>query len=248
MRQWVPRLLRGGVAVLLIAFLLSPNSFEPVLAPLAPPNAPAIYNQDSLLWLTVAHLGTVLVATLIATLVAVSMALLVTRPFGAEFLPLSRSIVSIGQTFPPVAVLAIAVPVFGFGEKPTLIALILYGLLPVFENALTALSHPPRAVIEAARGSGMTGWQRLVQVELPLAAPLIAAGVRLSAVIGVATATIGSTVAAKTLGEVIIAGLQTYNYAFILQGGILVAALALLVSTGLMMVERLLWRQRDDRR
>ncbi len=63
----------------------------------------------------------------------------VTRPSGSEFLPLSRSLVNIGQTFPPVAVLAIAVPLVGFGEKPTFIALFLYGLLPIFENTLTGL-------------------------------------------------------------------------------------------------------------
>ena len=83
---------------------------------------------------------------------AVALAILVTRPFGAEFLPLSRSLVNIGQTFPPVAVLALAVPAVGFGEKPTLIALFLYGLLPIFENALTGLDH--------AAGTGGRGGAR----------------------------------------------------------------------------------------
>jgi osmoprotectant transport system permease protein len=110
-------------------------------------------------------------ATVAAMILAVALAILVTRPFGAEFLPLSRSLVNIGQTFPPVAVLALAVPAVGFGEKPTLIALFLYGLLPIFENALTGLSTLPEAVIEAAKGVGMTGWQRLTKVELPLASP-----------------------------------------------------------------------------
>ena len=131
-----------------------------------------------------------------ATVIALGLAILVTRPIGAEFLPLSRSLVNIGQTFPPVAVLALAVPAVGFGEKPTLIALFLYGLLPIFENALTALSNLPKPVIEAANGVGMTGSQRLWKVELPLAMPVILAGIRLSFVI-MATATIGSTVAAR---------------------------------------------------
>src|SRR5690606_25106469 len=109
---------------------------------------------------------------------------------GAEFLPLARSVVNVGQTFPPVAVLALAVPAVGFGERPTLIALFLYGLLPIFENTLAALTTLPQNVMEAARGVGMTGLQRLLRVELPLSMPLILAGIRISVVISLATATI----------------------------------------------------------
>jgi osmoprotectant transport system permease protein len=167
----------------------------------------------------------------------------VTRPTGREFLPLARSLVNIGQTFPPVAVLALAVPAFGFGEKPTLIALFLYGLLPIFENTVTGLSTLPPSVMEAARGVGMTGGQRLWRVELPLAAPIILAGIRLSVVISIATATIGATVAASTLGAVIIAGLTSNNLAFVVQGGLLVGALAILVFDALRAVEALLARR-----
>lgn len=236
-------LLRGLLLVLLLAFLLSPGSFEPLLKPLAQPNAPVIYNQGSLFALTLQHLRTVFLATLAATVVAVLLAILVTRPFGADFLPLSRSLVNIGQTFPPVAVLALSVPAVGFGEKPTLIALFLYGLLPIFENTLTALTNLPRPVMEAAKGAGMTGLQRLLQIELPLCLPVIVGGIRLSAVISLATATIGSTVAAKTLGEVIIAGLQSNNLPFVLQGGLVVGALAVLIYDGLGALETMLARR-----
>lgn len=243
MRTWVPTVLRGLLFIALVAFLVSPESFEPLLKPLVQPNAPAVYNQGSLLSLTLLHLRTVFIATLAATVIAVLLAILVTRPFGAEFLALSRSLVNIGQTFPPVAVLALAVPAVGFGEKPTLIALFLYGLLPIFENTLTALTNLPRSVMEAARGSGMTPVQRLVQVELPLSLPIIVAGIRLSVVISLATATIGSTAAAKTLGEVIIAGLQSNNLAFVLQGGLIVGALAVLIYDGLSAVEAMISRR-----
>jgi osmoprotectant transport system permease protein len=243
MRAWVPTILRSLLLLVLIAFLLSPGSFEPLLKPLVQSNAPAIYNQGSLLSLTLLHLRTVLIATLAATIIAVLLAILVTRPFGAEFLALSRSLVNIGQTFPPVAVLALAVPAVGFGEKPTLIALFLYGLLPIFENTLTALTNLPRSVMEAARGSGMTPFQRLIQVELPLSLPVVVAGIRLSVVISLATATIGSTVAAKTLGEVIIAGLQSNNLAFVLQGGLIVGALAVLIYDGLSAIEAMIARR-----
>lgn len=237
MPSW-PTLLRFAAFVSLVAFITQPHWFEALFKPLTENNAPAIYDRSSLLSLTLAHLRTVAIATAAAMVLAVALAILATRPFGAEFLPLSRSLVNIGQTFPPVAVLALAVPAVGFGEKPTLIALFLYGLLPIFENALTGLSTLPEAVIEAARGVGMTGWQRLTKVELPLAMPVILGGIRLSVVFSLATATIGSTVAAKTLGEVIIAGLLSNNLAFVLQGGLIVATLAVLIYDAFGVLER----------
>lgn len=244
MMRRLPTLIRLAALALLVALIAAPHWFEPLFQPLTEHGAPAIYTQASLLALTLSHLGTVALATLAATLLAVALAILVTRPFGAEFLPLSRALVNIGQTFPPVAVLALAVPAVGFGEAPTLIALFLYGLLPIFENALTGLTTLPPAVVEAAKGVGMTATQRLIKVELPLAAPLILAGIRLSVVIGLATATIGSTVAAKTLGEVIIAGLLSNNLAFILQGGVIVALLAVLIYDGFTALARTVGRWR----
>ncbi|MBR2691668.1 MAG: ABC transporter permease [Aquamicrobium sp.] len=243
MKVFLPAALRVVLLVLLVAFIVYPGWFEPLFKPLTENNAPAIYNQGSLLSLTLQHLGTVAVATIAAIIVAIGLAILVTRPFGAEFLPLSRSLVNIGQTFPPVAVLALAVPAVGFGEKPTLIALFLYGLLPIFENALTGLTTLPANVVEAARGAGMTNRQKLLRVELPLSLPVILAGIRLSVVISLATATIGSTVAAKTLGEVIIAGLISNNLAFVVQGGLIVAGLAVFIYDGLMALERVAARR-----
>ncbi|CAM5606792.1 Glycine betaine uptake system permease protein YehW [Mycolicibacterium aubagnense] len=243
MKIFLPAALRVVLLVLLVAFIVNPGWFEPLFKPLTENNAPAIYNQGSLLSLTLQHLGIVAVATTAAIIVAIGLAILVTRPFGAEFLPLSRSLVNIGQTFPPVAVLALAVPAVGFGEKPTLIALFLYGLLPIFENALTGLTTLPANVVEAARGAGMTDRQKLFRVELPLSLPVILAGIRLSVVISLATATIGSTVAAKTLGEVIIAGLISNNLAFVVQGGLIVAGLAVFIYDGLMALERVAARR-----
>jgi osmoprotectant transport system permease protein len=240
MKIGLPLILRLVAFGLLVAFLASPQSFAGVFLPLTRNGQPPIYNQGNLLDLTLNHLLIVAIATGLATLVAVSLAILVTRPFGAEFLPLSRSLANIGQTFPPVAVLALAVPVLGFGTAPTLVALFLYGLLPIFENALTGLTTLPASVTEAARGMGMTGVQRLFKVELPLALPVVLAGIRLSTVISLATATIGSTVAARTLGEVIIAGLLSNNIAFVLQGGLVVGVLAVLIYDALSALEKFL--------
>ncbi|WP_279482536.1 ABC transporter permease [Aureimonas sp. SK2] len=223
---------------LLAAALLAPDAFAPLLRPLTSNGAAPIYTQTSLLSLTLSHLELVAAAISAAFVVATSLAVLVTRRFGADFLPLSRSIVNVGQTFPPVAVLALAVPAVGFGLAPTLIALFLYGLLPIFENAVAGLRAAGPPVIEAARGVGLTPRQRLLRVELPLALPLIVSGLRLSVVVGLGTATIGSTVGAPTLGEVIIAGLLSGNLAFVVQGAVIVGLLAVLSFDALTLLER----------
>ena len=238
----VATILRLGALGLLLAFLLMPQSFAPLFAPLTQYGAPPLYDQGNLLTLALAHLGTVCCAAAASTIVAVGLGILVTRPSGAQFLPLSRTLVNIGQTFPPVAVLAVTVPLVGFGEKPTLIALFAYGLLPIFENTIVGLQTCPPQVLEAANGMGMSARQRLLSVELPLALPLILEGIRLSLVINVGTATIGSTVAAKGLGEVIIAGLLSNNNAFILQGGLVTGLMAILLYDALAGIERRICR------
>jgi osmoprotectant transport system permease protein len=229
--------LRLGLFALLLAFLVVPDVFAPLFEPLNEYGAPPIYDQGNLLSLALAHLATVLAAALASTVVAVALGIFVTRPAGAAFLPLSRTLVNIGQTFPPVAVLAVAVPLVGFGQWPTLIALFAYGLLPIFENTIAGLESVPPAVREAADGMGMSPGERLRQVELPLALPLIMEGVRLSLVINVGTATIGSTVAAKGLGEVIIAGLLSNNTAFVLQGGLVTGLMAILLYDTMRVLE-----------
>lgn len=238
-------IIRIALILLLVTLVVTPQALSWALEPFAPAGGPVIYDRTSLLSLSLSHLGLVAIASLLAALVAVVLAVFVTRPVGAAFLPLSRTITNIGQSFPPVAVLALAVPALGFGARPTLVALFLYGLLPIFENALTALSTLPPRTMEAARGMGLNRRQRLMQVELPLAAPVILAGIRISVMIALGTATIGSTVAAKTLGEVIIAGLLTNNTAFVLQGGLTVGLLAVLIYDGFAQVEGRMLRRRS---
>ncbi len=234
----VATILRLAALGLLLAFLLAPQRFAPLFAPLTEGGAVPIYDQGNLGMLALSHLATVLAACTASTLIAVSLGILVTRAGGSQFLPLSRAVVSFGQTFPPVAVLALAVPLVGFGEKPTLIALFLYGLLPIFENTIAGLRTCPPAVLDAASGMGMSDRQRLLAVELPLATPLILEGIRISMVIDIGTATLGSTVAAKGLGEVIIAGLTSNNTAFVLQGGLATGLMAVLLYDALAVLER----------
>jgi osmoprotectant transport system permease protein len=225
------------VLVLFIWMVLDIEAFKGFFETFTQNDAPAIYMRDSYLTLVGWHLLVVAFASLASIIVAVLIGIFVTRPVGADFLPLAKALTNLGQTFPPVAVLALAVPAVGFGLEPTLIALFLYGILPIFENVITGLQQVPPNVMEAAKGMGLSSRQRLWQIELPLALPVIIAGIRVSVVINIGTATIGSTVAAKGLGEVIIAGLLTDNMAFILQGGLIVALMAIITDAAIGMFQ-----------
>jgi osmoprotectant transport system permease protein len=119
------------------------------------------------------------------------------------------------------------VPVVGYGAAPTLIALFAYGILPVVENTVAGLRAVQPDVRDAAAGVGFTASGILWRIELPLAAPVILAGIRTSVIIAIGTATIGSTVGALTLGSPIIEGLTGSNTAYVLQGTVLVGALAI---------------------
>lgn len=197
-----------------------------------------LYTRTSFLALTLAHLSLVLAATLAAVVIGLSLGILATRPLGRPLLPTVRAVAVIGQTFPPVAVLAIAVPLLGFGAAPTLFALVLYGVLPVLGQAIAGLDQVPAAALHAADGMGYGRWRRLLDVELPLAAGPIMAGIRLSAIVSVGTATIGSAVGATTLGSPIVEGLVGNNPAYVVQGALLVGVLALAVDAALAVVER----------
>ena len=213
-------------AAALVALVLFMPALKPIFALLFPGQDRPLFEQDSFLNLTLAHIGLVGASSAISVLVGVTLGLLVTRPSGREFRPLVETVVAAGQTFPPVAVLAVAVPLLGFGAEPALIALALYGLLPVTEATVAAIEQVPASAREAARGIGMSGTERLRQVELPLAAPVILAGVRTSVIINIGTAAIASTVGAKTLGLPIIIGLSGFNTAYVLQGALVVGLLA----------------------
>ncbi|NIY47210.1 ABC transporter permease [Cedecea colo] len=204
---------------------------------LFPELARPLYQQDSFISLALAHLTLVAVSSLVAVVIGVGLGIAVTRPAGLEFRSLVETITAAGQTFPPVAVLAIAVPVMGFGQQPAIIALVLYGLLPILQGTLAGIGAVPEATREIASGAGMSRWQVLRKVELPLAAPVILAGVRTSVIVNIGTATIASTVGANTLGSPIIIGLSGFNTAYVLQGAILVALAAIVTDR---LFERLL--------
>jgi osmoprotectant transport system permease protein len=126
-----------------------------------------------------------------------------------------------------------------------MIALFLYGLLPIVENAIAGLEGVPRGVREAAEGIGLSRWQQLRDVDLPLAAPVILSGIRISVTIAIGTATIGSTVGALTLGTPIFDGLVANKLPFVLEGAVLVGLLAILTDMLFARLER--WLQTGAR-
>lgn len=219
------------VAVFIALLLLLPHSTV-LFSTLFPQLPRPVYQQETFVALTLAHFELVAMSSLLAIVLGVGAGIVVTRPWGSEFRPLVETIAAVGQTFPPVAVLAIAVPVMGFGKEPAVIALVLYGVLPILQGTLAGMSAVPEGVQDVARGVGMSDRQRLFNVELPLAAPVIIAGIRTSVIINIGTATIASTVGASTLGTPIIIGLSGFNTAYVIQGAILVALAAIIVDRG----------------
>ena len=226
------------VGLLFAALLLRMDALRPLLERAFPGVEPVIYNRDSFLALFLSQLGLVATASFAASLVGISVAVFVTRPAGRDFRAMVEALATVGQTFPPAAVLAIAVPMVGFGARPTVIALFLYGLLPIIENAIAGLEGVPHGVREAAEGMGLSGWQRLCQVDLPLAVPVILAGIRVSVTIAIGTATIGSTVGALTLGTPIFDGLVANKLPFVLEGAVVVALFAILTDLLFARLER----------
>jgi osmoprotectant transport system permease protein len=121
----------------------------------------------------------------------------------------------------------LAVPILGFGFQPTVLALTMYGVLPVLFNTIAGIRSLPTGVLESAAGMGMRPWQVLWRVELPLAAPVILAGVRVSVVVNVSTATLGAIAGAGGFGAPIVSGLANQDPAVTLQGAVLASLLAL---------------------
>ena len=218
------------VTLLLIALVFCMTSLGGLFHWLFPALDRPVYQQESFAALVEAHLLLVGISSFIAVMIGVAAGVGVTRHAGKEFRSLVETIVAMGQTFPPVAVLAVAVPVMGFSEKPAIIALVLYGLLPILQGTIAGIESVSASAREIAQGVGMSRWQILTKVEMPLAAPVIVAGIRTSVIINIGTAAIASTVGTQSLGSPIIIGLSGFNTAYVLQGAIIVALLAIIVD------------------
>ena len=174
------------------------------------------------------HLFLVGLSLLAAIAVAVPLGIGVARRPG-----LGRGVLalaSILQTVPSLALLVFMIPLLGIGARPAIVALFLYGLLPILRNTVTGLTGIPPEVRESAEALGLPAGARLRRVELPMAAPSILAGIQTAAVINVGTATLGALIGAGGYGQPILTGIRLDDTSLILQGAVPAAVLALLVS------------------
>lgn len=224
-RYWANPLVWSVVLLLLMAYGL-PYS-QPLFAALFPALSRPVYLQEPMAALMWQHIGLVLLSSFIAVILATLAGLATTTETGHALKPMMETLAGMGQTFPPVAILAVAVPAVGFGELPALIALSIFGVLPVLQATLAGLASVPSPVLDSARAMGMSPRYILIEVQMPLALPLWLAGVRTSVVVNIGTAAIASTVGAKTLGLPIIVGLSGFNTAYVLQGAMVLGLLAI---------------------
>ena len=196
-------------------------------------------NQSQIVELTLEHLWLVGASTVLAVLVGIPLGILITRQPRLEKAVLGSA--NIIQTIPSLALFGFLLPVPWLGaraERLAILALTLYALLPLIRNTYAGIKGVDPAVIEAGRGMGMTDRQVLWQLELPLAASVILAGVRVATVISVGLATIAAAVGAGGLGEFIFRGLASVNDQLILAGAIPAALLAVAADLSLGWLER----------
>jgi osmoprotectant transport system permease protein len=171
------------------------------------------------------------ISTVIVVILAVTVGILLTRPLTRRVTPAIVGIANIGQAIPSIGLLALFALTWDFGFWPAVVALVAYSFLSILRNTMVGLQQVDRSTIEAARGMGMTKMAVLFRIELPLAVPIILAGVRTALIINVGTATLGSFIGAGGLGEMINGGLSLGRYDTVLiVGSVLTAILALFID------------------
>jgi len=197
----------------------------------------AVFGRDDLLNQLLVHVELSVAALLIGVVVAVPIALATFR--SALWATVAINTGNIGRAVPSLAILALVFPLLGFGFAPSLVALTLLAIPPILINASTGLRQVNPQVIDAARGMGFSGGQILSSIQLPIAAPVIFAGIRTSAVQVVASATLATFVGGGGLGDLIVLGLQRNIPAVLIAGSLTVAALALITEVGFGALERI---------
>ncbi len=182
------------------------------------------------------HVELSVLALLIALAVSLPLAILVNRSRSLSALVINIS--NIGRAVPSLAILALALPFLGIGFKPALLALTLIGIPPILINAVVGLRQVSAQVIDAAKGMGLSGSQVLARVQIPIAAPIIFAGVRTSAVQIVASATLATFIGGGGLGDYIVEGFQRNDTYISLAGAFSVAVLSILTEVGFGALEK----------
>jgi len=225
-----PLVRAAGVFLVFWSFYGHEPFWDFLLGSIFPTTSDLLSPQKTVIIFAGEHMELVIVSSIITIVVGLTVGILVTRENYREFLPLVENIVNIGQTVPTLAIVALMVPIIGFGFWPAIIALVAYGLLPVVRNSIAGLEAVDSFIIDSARGMGMMPIQILFQIELPIASRIIMAGIRTSMVINVGTAALGAYVGSGGLGAPISSGLSLQRDALVLLGAIPAALLAILID------------------
>lgn len=196
----------------------------------------AVFGRDDFLNQLLVHIELSVAALLIGVAVALPIALATFR--SSLWATVAINTGNIGRAVPSLAILALVFPLLGFGFAPSLVALTLLAIPPILINASTGLRQVNPQVIDAARGMGLSGGQILSSIQLPIAAPVIFAGIRTSAVQVVASATLATFVGGGGLGDLIVLGLQRNDPAVLIGGSLAVAALSIITEIGFGFLER----------
>lgn len=176
------------------------------------------------------HIELTLYSTLIVLAIAIPGGILLSRPRARRFSPIALAVANIGQAAPPIAVVILAAMIFSVGVRVAVFALAIYAILPVLRNTLIGLQRVDSAIMDAGRGMGLSPWQVLTKIELPLAVPIIFAGLRTALVLNVGTATMAAFVSAGGLGDLIVSGVSLQRTSVLVTGSVLVALLAVLID------------------
>jgi osmoprotectant transport system permease protein len=188
-------------------------------------------NAASLASATWRHVELTAVSTFFVIVIAVPLGVLLTRPFTRRYRVVLLTIANIGQAVPTIGVLALLAVAFLFlGFAAATVGLVAYAVLPVLRNTMVGLQQVDESILESGRGMGISKFGVLRRIELPLAVPIILAGVRTALIINVGTATLGAYINAGGLGTIIVAGLSTNRFPVQLTGAVLTAVLALLID------------------
>jgi len=202
-----------------------------------------ITNYPTIFRLTIEHLYLVSISVGVAILTGVPIGILITKD--KKFADAVLYIASVIITIPSVAMFGLMIPILslvnrGIGFWPAAIAIFLYSQLPIIRNTYTAINNIDPALREAAKGMGMSYWQRLAQVEIPLAVPVIMAGVRMAVVMNIAVATIAVYIGAGGLGTIINEGITGTNSTKLIVGAVAVSLLAIIADYLFLFVQKLL--------
>lgn len=191
---------------------------------------------SQLLSKAVEHFYISMFALLLAIVVAVPLGILLSKT--QRIANVVLTVAGVLQTIPTLAVLAIMIPIFGVGKTPAIVALFIYVLLPILNNTVLGVKNIDKNVIQAGQSMGMTKFQLMKDVEMPLALPLIISGIRLSSVYVISWATLASYVGAGGLGDLVFNGLNLYQPPMIISAAIVVTLLALVIDFILSLVEK----------